>query len=352
MLFGLLPLRLIPKAPNINFMGHRKIAVIFSILVTIAAFFGLGFKGLNLGIDFAGGILMEISVNKTDARIVHQIREEVAKHYHSNHIQEYQTIGNEKANIMIRIQPKIVSDYEKDINNLRNIVNSVFITQSHDTINETTHGDKSESNPTNNIATPNQEKHSFKVERVDYVGPKVGNDFIKSAVYAMLAALIMMMIYVWFRFDWHFGIGVIISLLHDAIATMGFYVFSGCEFDLTSIAALLTVIGYSINDSVVIYDRIRENIAKYHQNKKQDKEIKEIINLSLNETLSRTTMTVATTLLVCGVLAIFGGQALNGFSLAILFGIAFGTYSSIYVSTLVLLPLARYSRISSSSTAN
>ena len=336
MLFGLLPLRLIPKAPNINFMNHRRYAIIFSILVTIASFFGLGLKGLNLGIDFAGGILMEISVNKADTEIIHKIRDEVAKNYPGHHVQEYKTVGNEKSNIMIRVQPRVVNDYEKDIVNLQSIITSALVS---DTVTDTT---------SQVISNNDGSQERFRVERVDYVGPKVGNDFIKSAFYAMFAALVMMMGYVWFRFDWHFGVGVIISLLHDAIATMGFYVFSGCEFDLTSIAALLTVIGYSINDSVVIYDRIRENIAKYRQNNNnnQHKNIKDIINLSLNETLSRTTMTVATTLLVCGVLAIFGGQALHGFSLAVLFGIAFGTYSSIYVSTLVLLPLAKYSTMS------
>jgi preprotein translocase subunit SecF len=140
------------------------------------------------------------------------------------------------------------------------------------------------------------------------------------------------MLYIAFRFEWQYGLGIVIALLHDTITTVGFLCFTGIEFDLTSVAAILTVIGYSVNDSVVIYDRIRENLKKFKK-----KTFKEIINLSINETLSRTTLTVLTTLFSVLALVIFGGKALFGFSMAVLFGIIIGTYSSIYISALILI---------------
>jgi preprotein translocase SecF subunit len=166
----------------------------------------------------------------------------------------------------------------------------------------------------------------------DYVGPKVGNELIENSVTALIVSLIGMLMYIWFRFDWQFGIGAIVALIHDAIITLGFYIVSGYEFDLTSVAAILTIIGYSINDTVVIYDRVRENMRKYKTHT-----FAQIINLSINETLSRTIMTVATTLLACMSLILFGGGILKSLSVALFIGISFGTYSSIYVAAPILM---------------
>lgn len=277
---------------NINFVSKKYYAFAFSFILTIGTIIGLITKGVNLGIDFAGGILIEFSSNDSN---LEALRNHLThKGYEGINIQEYQESSGQK-NIMIRLLP----NDEVDVAKIKSLIIEVI--------------------PDSNF------------ERIDYVGPKVGNDFIINAINAIMLALVIMMLYTWIRFEWQFSIGVMCALFHDAIAVIGFYIVTGYEFDLTSIAALLTIIGYSINDSVVIYDRIRDNLKKY---KKEG--ITNIINMSINETMSRTIMTAATTLLVCLMLVIFGGSTLRGFSAATLFGIAFGTYSSIYISALML----------------
>jgi preprotein translocase subunit SecF len=170
--------------------------------------------------------------------------------------------------------------------------------------------------------------------KVDFVGPQIGEELIKKGVMALLLSFAAIMIYIWIRFDWQFGIGAIAALLHDSTMVFGFFALTGLEFNATSIAAILTIIGYSINDSVVIYDRIRENLHKYKKASLSD-----LINLSLNSTLSRTVLTSGATLLSLIALIIFGGEALKSFSVAVFFGIVVGTYSSIYISAPILLYL-------------
>ncbi len=307
-----IPIRLIPHNLSFDFVGKRNIAFCFSIIVTIAAIAGFFTKGLNLSIDFAGGFAIEVSqIELEDARDVMSKLE-----YKGVTVQQQSAINGESL-ILIRMQPKNANSYQKEIEEIKNAIKTAINTKK----------------TLNNI---NDYEDDLLFQRIDYVGPKVGKDFVQNALQAMIIALLVMMAYTWFRFEWQFGIGVMLALLHDAIATLGFYVISGYEFDLTSIAAILTIIGYSINDSVVIYDRIRENSKKMKGKKMHD-----IINLSINETLSRTLMTVATTLLVCAILAGFGGNSLRGFSVATFFGIAFGTYSSIYLSAPILILLQK-----------
>jgi preprotein translocase SecF subunit len=170
--------------------------------------------------------------------------------------------------------------------------------------------------------------------KVDYVGPQVGSELIFKGFMALVLSFVFIMIYIWIRFDWQFGFGGIFALIHDAIVTLGFYAVTGLEFNLTSIAAILTIVGYSINDSVVIYDRIRENIRRH-----KGMDFKDLINSSLNSTLSRTIMTAGVTLVSILALIFFGGEVLFSFSVATFFGIALGTYSSIYISAPILLYL-------------
>ncbi|MFZ4541690.1 MAG: protein translocase subunit SecF, partial [Rickettsiales bacterium] len=168
----------------------------------------------------------------------------------------------------------------------------------------------------------------------DYVGPQVGSELIRSSFMALAFAMGAMMLYLWFRFEWQYGFGGIIALLHDAIMVVGFYSITQIEFNLTSVAALLTVIGYSINDSVVIYDRVREDLRKF-----KVKPVTEVINLACNETLARTFLTGGTVLMALLGLVLFGGDVLFGFSAAMIFGVIIGTYSSIYVSSTILIYL-------------
>jgi preprotein translocase subunit SecF len=173
--------------------------------------------------------------------------------------------------------------------------------------------------------------YQFEYRKVDFVGPQVGNQMIKSGLTALILSFLSIMIYIWIRFEWQFAIGVLAALLHDVVLSLGFLSATKLDFNLSTIAAILTIVGYSVNDTVVIYDRIRENLRKYTK-----KPVSAIINMSVNETLSRTTITVFTTLLANFALIIYGGEAIKSFSILVFFGILFGTYSSIFISAPVI----------------
>ena len=175
---------------------------------------------------------------------------------------------------------------------------------------------------------------SFDFRRVENVGPKVSSELLKSGVIAIVLSLAAMLFYIWIRFEWQFSLGAIVALFHDVIVTLGLFSLLGLEINLSIIAAVLTIVGYSMNDTVVIFDRVRENLRKY-----SDIKIFELTNISINETLSRTLITSITTLLALLSIFFFGGEVLKGFSLAMIFGVIFGTYSSIYIANTVLVRL-------------
>lgn len=292
----MLPLRLLPKSPNLNFLKFRFVGYSISVLVTIATTALFFSEGLNLGIDFSGGIVMEI---RSDQKVdIENFRNNLADHGYGGAI--IQNFGVDS--VMVRIPPiGEAANQAQEVKDIQELIRTSL--------------------------DPNVE-----FRRVDYVGPKVGDELVANSLKATMVALAGMLAYIWFRFDWQFGVGAVIALLHDATATLGFFLFTQYDFDLSSVAAIMLVIGYSINDTVVIYDRVRENLRKY-----KNKPLIEILNMSINETLSRTIMTVATTLLASFALVLLGGEVLRGFSMALLFGIAFGTYSSIFVSVPLLL---------------
>ena len=276
-----------------DFYSYRNYGFLFSIIFTIVTIIGYCFSGLNLGIDFKGGIIIEVTS---------------------------ETPGKIKDNLSAKYSDIILQQLDKNlVIRLQNTENSsVKIT---DQI-------KSE------ILQIDKKANFLKI---DFVGPKISNDLVKKAGLAFFWSLFVVMIYILIRFNWRFSVGAILSLIHDLTASIGFFVFTGYEFNLTSIAAILTIIGYSVNDSVVIYDRIRENSS----NSKQNYLTPKVINKSINETLSRTLMTFLTTFVACLALWIFGGENLRSFSAVITFGVAFGTYSSIFISANVLPFLAK-----------
>jgi preprotein translocase SecF subunit len=261
----------------INFVGKARYFLFFSLIITFISLFLLITKGLNLSLDFTGGTIIDFSSKEEN------IVQEIKKLYGDVEIQK------KEGGFLMKLGKS------EEVSNLEPLK-----------------------------ALP------LTINKMDFIGPKVGAEFTVQAVKAVTLALIAMFIYVWIRFNWSFALGVFIALFHDLIMTLGFFSLTGYSFDLTSIAVLLTVVGYSINDSIVIYDRIRENLPL-----QLDKV--SMINRSLNETLSRTIMTSLTTLIVCLALVVFGGESLRGFSAALSFGIAFGTYSSIYISAPILL---------------
>ena len=280
---------------EINFNKHFKIFNIISIvLVTLSVFFLL-FKGLNYGVDFKGGTLIELRVQDQTIDIS-SIRQSF-KNMNLGDV-NVKKFGN-KTDFLITFEKKD----EKNINFINDIKNKLVLDIGN----------------------------SFSFRRVENVGPKVSSELLKSGVIAILMSLSAMMIYIWLRFEWQFSLGAIFALIHDVIITLGFFSILNLEINLSIVAAVLTIVGYSMNDTVVIFDRVRENLKKY-----SSKKINEITNLSINETLSRTIITSLTTLLALVSIFIFGGEILKGFSFAMILGVIFGTYSSIYIANPIL----------------
>ena len=287
-------LKIIKSETNIKFMKIKKITLFLSLTLFLLSLGSIIFKGLNLGIDFTGGTLIEArfdqKINLNDLRI------EMNK-LDLGEIQ-LQTIGNQN-DVVIRVQEKQISS-EKQSEAIEIIKNSL-------------------------------KENSVEYRRTEYVGPKVGGELVNAGIIAVIFSLFGILIYIWLRFQWNFALGAIIALIHDVILTLGFFSFLKLDFNLATVAAVLTIAGYSINDTVVIYDRIRESMRKYKQSSFDD-----VINISLNGTLSRTLTTSLTTLLALGALFIFGGIVISSFIIALIWGVLIGTYSSLYVASPIL----------------
>ena len=289
---GLIPL--VPAHTKIDFVRMRFWAFGFSLLVIIGSFLALGTRGLNYGIDFRGGFLIEIRTSQP-ADLAKMRSSLLDLRVGEVKLQE----AGSARDIMIRLEKQKGGEDAQQI-------------------------------ALNKIKAALGQNVEYR--RIETVGPKVSEDLIRNGVIAVGLAMLAMLGYIWFRYEWQFGVCGVLALLHDCLAILGLYAVSPLEFNETSLIAILTTLGYSINDTVVIYDRLRENMRKYKKTS-----LKELLNLSMNETLSRTTLTVATTLLSLVALYLFGGKIIAEFSLPIIFGISFGTYSSIFISSLLLL---------------
>ncbi len=292
------PVRLIPNKTKIRFVRLFRVCVIVSglaVLGSLALFFG---RGLNYGIDFLGGTMIEVrtpgpaDLGKMRKALGGLGLGEVA-------LQEFGAAND----VLIRIarQPG---------------------------------GDKAQLAAVETVKKALADMGEGKIDyrRVEVVGPKVSGELVEAGTIAVLSAVFAMLVYIWFRFEWQFSVGAVLALIHDVILTIGMLSLTQMEFNLASIAALLTIVGYSINDTVVVYDRMRENLRKY-----KAKSVAEVIDLSINETLSRTTMTALTTLLALFALYFFGGKVIASFTFAMIWGVFVGTYSSIFIAAPLLL---------------
>ena len=288
-------LRIIKSETNINFMRIKKLTLFVSTILFLLSLSLIFIKGLNLGIDFTGGSLIEVRFKENID--LNNLRTKMNK-LDLGEIQ-LQTIGNGN-DIVIKVQDK-KNNENKRIETIQIIKKSL--------------SDK-----------------SVEYRRAEFVGPKVGSELVNAGIIAVIFSLIGILIYIWIRFQWNFALGAIIALVHDVILTLGFFSVLQLEFNLATVAAVLTIAGYSINDTVVIYDRIRETMRKYKQIT-----FDEIINLALNGTLSRTLMTSLTTLLALIALFIFGGVVISSFIIALIWGVIIGTYSSLYVASPLLI---------------
>lgn len=288
-------LKLIPSDTKIPFIKYRNIAVGISILLIIASAALAMTRGLNFGIDFEGGILLEVATDGP-ADIAGLRTKLGSLGLGEVQIQEFGEVND----VLIRVQTPDEGGDDASQAVIDKIKGAL--------------GD------------------GVDYRRVEVVGPQVSGELIQSGVTAVILAIVLMLIYIWFRFEWQFSLGSVLALVHDVALTIGVFSLLQLDFSLQTIAAILTIIGYSMNDTVVVYDRIRENLRKY---KRMD--LGELVDLSINETLSRTVMTSGTTLLALFALYIFGGEVLRDFTFAMIFGILVGTYSSIFIASPLLL---------------
>ncbi|GHF26072.1 protein-export membrane protein SecF [Kordiimonas sediminis] len=294
-------LRLVPQETNIKFMKARYFGFVLSLLAIIASIGLFAVNGLNYGIDFRGGISIEIGMEDGGDVPLADVRRIVGG-LDLGDVQVQEFGGASEALIRIERQPG-------DARAQTNAMSSVRAALSEEI-----------------------PAVSFRQENV--VGPKVSGELKRDGTIAVAVAVFAVLVYIWFRFEWQFGLGAVVALVHDVLLTVGFFSVTQLDFNLSIIAALLTIVGYSLNDTVVVYDRVRENIRRYRKMPMED-----LLNLSLNQTLGRTLMTSTTTLLALFALFFFGGPVIQGFTAAMIWGVVIGTYSSVLVAVPLLLQM-------------
>tara|TARA_B100001287_G_scaffold2183_1_gene1717 strand:- start:1146 stop:2057 length:912 start_codon:yes stop_codon:yes gene_type:complete len=273
---------------NFNFLEQKRKALLISGLIILLSFFSFLTQGLNYGIDFSSGYIVQLEFNK-DVKI-ERIKESFTENSVDNPIIQY--YGNQKE-VIIKLQESNTYDQ----NNINNFLSTVF------------------------------ENYDYKIQKLDFVGSQIGSELRTKGEWAMLVAIISILVYIGFRFEFLYGIGAILALIHDVLITVGIFSLLQLQFDLSVLSALLAVIGYSLNDTIVVYDRIRENANLMHADNPEN-----ILNKSINQTLSRTLITSLTTLFVLFSLLLFGGIAVEYFSIAMIIGVLVGTFSSIYIA--------------------
>ena len=283
--------KIIPTNSNYQFMNIRNMMLYISASLVIISLLLLIFKGLNLGIDFKGGTLIEVRTQNSD---ISELRKILNYSFNDVSLQEF----GDSETIIIRLQNESNLESITTIKKVKELIS--------DKISE--------------------------FRRSEFVGPTISEELLWKGLQAISFALLAILIYIWFRFEWQFGISILIALIHDVLITLGILSILSIDFSLSSIAAMLTIVGYSVNDSVVIFDRVRENLRKY---KKLD--LIELFNMSINNTLSRTIMTSMTTLLALFSLFFFGGEVIEPFAFTMILGVIIGTYSSIWIAVPSLL---------------
>lgn len=284
----------VTKDTTIDFMKTRNFGYALSIIMVVLSCICFSIKGFNYGIDFSGGILMEIKANQP---IDIEAMRKTLNHIELDEI-NLQTLGEIGDEVMIRAQAKNMNEKEQMA-----VINKIKSTLGSD----------------------------YEYRRVELVGPQVGDELKIDGIVASVIAVLAITLYIWFRFEWQFALGAMIGLIHDIITTLGVLSLFDFDFSLTTVAAILTLAGYSVNDTVVTYDRIRENLRKFKKMNQYD-----LLNKSINDIFSRTILTGLTTLLAALALLVFGGDTLRSFSFVIVWGVIIGTYSSIYVSATFL----------------
>lgn len=290
-------LRIIPDNTRFGFMRFRRVSFPFSALASIVAVVAFLTMGMNVGIDFKGGTVVEMQAKGETVNFA-TIRDTAHK-LNLGEVEVQQFGTGRDVLLRVGLQPG---------------------------------GDKAQAEVVVKLRSVFEDKFEFR--RVEVVGPRVSEELVQNGIVGVLLAILVVLIYLWFRYEWEFAVGAVIATMHDLVLTIGFFSLTQIQFDQTSIAAILSIIGYSLNDTVVVYDRVRELLRKYKKMSFPD-----LLDLSMNSTLSRTVITSITTILALIALAIFGGDVIRGFCLSMLFGIVIGTYSSIFIAAPILIYL-------------
>ena len=296
-------MKFLNRKTNIDFMSRRNMALAFSAVLIVISIVSLVTRGLNFGLDFTGGTLIEVGY--TSAPNTAEVRENLANAGFDSVVQTF----GAATDIVVRIPPSEIEESSAELS-------------------------------TRVLAALSQGvEGEIEMRRVEFVGPQVGDELAEQGILAVIYAMVGVFLYVMFRFQWRFSVGAVAALFHDITISMGVISLVQIEFDLTVVAAILAVVGYSLNDTIVLFDRIRENFPRYRK-----RQPIEVVNTSINETLSRTLMTSTTTLLVLMALFYFGGEIIHGFAFTLIIGVLIGTYSSIYVasSALLMLGVSKY----------
>ena len=296
-------MKFLNRKTNIDFMSRRNIALIISTVLIVISIASLAMRGLNFGLDFTGGTLIEVGY--PSAPDTNEVRENLASAGFDSIVQTF----GAATDIIVRIPPAEIEESSAELS-------------------------------TRVLAALSQGvEGEIEMRRVEFVGPQVGDELAEQGILAVIYAMVGVFLYVMFRFQWRFSVGAVAALFHDITISMGVISLVQIEFDLTVVAAILAVVGYSLNDTIVLFDRIRENFPRYRK-----RQPIEVVNTSINETLSRTLMTSTTTLLVLTALFYFGGEIIHGFAFTLIVGVLVGTYSSIYVasSALLMLGVSKY----------
>ncbi|WP_411816125.1 protein translocase subunit SecF [Hyphococcus sp. DH-69] len=306
-------LKLVPDSTNISFIRLRSIALVFSALLVVGSLIAVSTLGLNFGVDFRGGVTIEVADD--EPMDIGEIRTAVTSLGLGDvQVQAINDFAGSDDAVVIYIEQQTATEDEGEDAALENEqAQEAAAALVRDTLTELL-GD------------------GVDFRKTDIVGPTVSGELVQKGALAVALAIGMMLIYIWLRFEWQFSLGAIVALVHDVIITLGMFAVTRLDFNLATIAAILTIVGYSMNDTVVVYDRVRENLRKFKQ-----KPLSDLLDLSINETLSRTVMTSLTTMLALISLAVFGGEVLRSFTLAMIWGVVIGTYSSVFVASPFLM---------------
>ncbi len=290
-------LRIIPDDTKFGFMNFRSISFPVSALLSVVSVTAFLLIGLNFGIDFTGGTLIEMKATSGHADIANVRTSTAELHLGDVEVQEFGNLG--EVSLRFGLQPGGDKGQQAVVEHVRSVFSA-----------------------------------DYEFRRVEVVGPRVSGELVQSGILGVVLSILAVLVYLWFRFEWQFAVGAVIATLHDLVLTLGFFAVTQIEFNMTSIAAILTIVGYSLNDTVVVFDRIRELLRKYKR-----MAISDLLDLSINTTLSRTVMTSMTTSLALLALVLFGGSVIKSFSYAMIFGVVIGTYSSIFIAAPVLIYL-------------